>query len=482
MSFVNGVLIPNQVIILVGEERKTLALGIIVGISAILSLLAGPMSGYLSDTVFHGERFPLIFLGTVLWSISVVARSPMAIQTHSSALLWLLLVCYTLVTTAGKIVYAAAVAPYTAMIADLFPRGQYGVVSSVLGLCGIIGAIVGIAVFGYLYNSISVFVNCLLVSIFPCFALIVLFIVRERPRHEVQIPIVQPIPEGGDISDENRNENRDDDDGDDKQQQEVEHQQLIQQQQQGTAPKSILSWHIITSIIEPFSSRAFTLVFIGTSIANVALWGLQGFALYYIRDAIHPRYELFGAPLSFINSPERAQAAFALACFVTGIFSSIIAGVVLDSCIDKRKYVVIFGCIASSLFMIANTVSSSFSVFMLTAPIFGIGMGTIVSSTLSLASDTLPNMNNAAKDLAVWGVARNAPVIIASPLFGVIISLGNLLTDNHLINSSAPFGYKIMLFICAVLTFIAAIVFALVPSTHPPSSPTKLVFDGTTDE
>jgi MFS family permease len=89
------VLLPSQVIAIIGDEKKEIALGVIGAFSALstsmyycccllfvnshcifFSVFIGPAAGFLSDHLVTrlGKRMPLILLGSILYSIATILR------------------------------------------------------------------------------------------------------------------------------------------------------------------------------------------------------------------------------------------------------------------------------------------------------------------------------------------------------------------------------------------------------------------------
>ena len=81
--------------------------------------------------------------------------------------------------------------------------------------------------------------------------------------------------------------------------------------------------------------------------------------------------------------------------------------------------------------------------------LFGFGYGSYLSVDWALAIDTLPSLDDAAKDLGIWGLASNLPAI-AAPLIGVII------LNTSKLFTSLDNSYRIIFFIAAMIFFISA--------------------------
>jgi MFS family permease len=56
--------------------------------------------------------------------------------------------------------------------------------------------------------------------------------------------------------------------------------------------------------------------------------------------------------------------------------------------------------------------------------IFGLGYGAYTSVDWALATDVLPNMDDAAKDMGIWHIALTIPQLLAVPVAGVLLDWG----------------------------------------------------------
>jgi len=404
-SFVNAVLVPNQVIEMVGEKQKALALGLILGISSILNIFVGVIAGYVSDYYLQRRRLPFVFVGTVLFSLSITARSFMGYfkpNSSSTALLVTLLVAYTVITSLGKLFYAMAQATYTALIPDLYPRKQFGQASGIMSCFELMGAITGVALLGFVYkNNTAEFpfyvpLLCAIVALLPIATMstLLVFCKRDGKFHHQQhqqaaIEAATSEPYAT-MNDDVMNSSNDDGDN------ETEVRGV-------TVTKCQQFKQMLISFVRPFKSRDFVFVFLATFVSNMGVSAMQNFFLYFIRDEIHPNYSIFSWNLTgFIKTPEQAQGLFLLVMFGVGICTAALCGLAMDILRARRKYIILIAAVTCALSVVLMLSMMNFTFFIISAATWGVGVGTLVTMMLGLANAVLPDEKESAKDLAVW--------------------------------------------------------------------------------
>ncbi len=136
------IILPSQVFKIAGNATKGTALAYVLVPGAFVSLFANPLFGMLSDRTHGrlaawGRRRPYILFGTL---VNVLGLIWMA-ASHDIPTLTL---AYVLVQFSSN----AAQAPFHALLPDIVPAGQRGLVSGVMGLLAITGTIGGVIVAG----------------------------------------------------------------------------------------------------------------------------------------------------------------------------------------------------------------------------------------------------------------------------------------------------------------------------------------------
>src|SRR5205814_1996647 len=122
-SALGFIILPSQILKMVGELHKGEALAFVLVPGAFVALFSSPLIGLLSDRTRGtlarwGRRRPYIVLGTLL---NVVALVWMALAPN---LLWLLC-AYLLVQFSSNVIQA----PFHALLPDIVPAEQRGLAS-----------------------------------------------------------------------------------------------------------------------------------------------------------------------------------------------------------------------------------------------------------------------------------------------------------------------------------------------------------------
>ena len=92
-------------------------------------------------------------------------------------------------------------------------------------------------------------------------------------------------------------------------------------------------------------------------------------------------------------------------------------------------------------FAIGLIVAHQYAIALVIGAVFGIGYGAYTSVDWALATDVLPNMDDAAKDMGIWHIALTVPQLIATPLAGFLLDTGQRLGKAQ---GLPTLGYTIM--------------------------------------
>ena len=170
------IVLPSQITAIVGEGRKELYTGLILSIGAVLSLVATPVAGALSDRSRgrFGRRSPFLAVGTavnILFLILLARFGP-----GGSVPLFLL--CYLGVQLGAN----WAGGPYAGLIPDRVPQEQRGTASGWLALMTAAGMLLGVVAAGALLRGGSYLPIYLTVAaMLGLMVTLTLVGVRERP-------------------------------------------------------------------------------------------------------------------------------------------------------------------------------------------------------------------------------------------------------------------------------------------------------------
>src|SRR2546423_3730038 len=141
------IILPSQVLKIVGDLNKGTALAFVLVPGAFVSLFANPLFGMLSDRTHGrlaawGRRRPYILIGTL---VNIAALVWMAAARDIPTLA----IAYVLVQFSSN----AAQAPFHALLPDIVPEEQRGVASGVMGFLQILGGIAGVIIAGMFIDA-----------------------------------------------------------------------------------------------------------------------------------------------------------------------------------------------------------------------------------------------------------------------------------------------------------------------------------------
>ena len=179
-----AIVLPSQIALLVGDERKEFFNGIIPAIGAALSLLATPIAGALSDrsTNRWGRRRPFMVTGTAI-NILFILLLPLFVAGSS---LWLFVLCYLGVQFGNN----WSGGPYAGLVPDVVPAEQRGEASGWLALMTAIGYLFGAFAAGQLAREgqyWGIYIACAVVL--AVFLAITAVGVREEPLRVDPAPL-----------------------------------------------------------------------------------------------------------------------------------------------------------------------------------------------------------------------------------------------------------------------------------------------------
>jgi MFS family permease len=129
-----GLILPDLVRHLVGNEHKGLALGAMEGFGSLMAVIWQPVAGAISDRsrTRFGRRHPFIVVGTLGDVLFLVGLA-------LSGSYWLVVIFYFLLQTASN----TAQGPYQGLMPDVVPERQRGTASGYYGIANVIGLLLG---------------------------------------------------------------------------------------------------------------------------------------------------------------------------------------------------------------------------------------------------------------------------------------------------------------------------------------------------
>lgn len=169
---------------------------------------------------------------------------------------------------------------------------------------------------------------------------------------------------------------------------------------------------------------------------------------YYLRDIIK------------VSDPEGSMAILAVVGQAFGAIATVPIGMISDYCGKQRKPYVFASCAILSITNFSLLYTRSFRSVMIIASIAGIANGAYLTMDTTLAMDTLPNSDESARMLGVWGVA----MFIGSAL-GPMIGGPLLFLTSSGDGSYSLFGYGLLFFLSALYYSISAVILTFVNSS-----------------
>jgi MFS family permease len=393
------VTMPSQIKSAVGNDTKGTALGLALGIGAILSMIAAPAFGALSDRIRlpGGRRKPWVVIGTLGNIIGLVGLAYLIQPGKPSSVIW-----WTVAFLWVELFNNIATAPYSALIPDLVPAEQRGSASGWLGLMTILGMFLG-GLMGFMINVLGGISGTyfILMGVMLLGMCVTLWGVKEP-----EVYSIRPF-----------------------------------------------KWdEFLHGLIDPFKHSDFTWVFLTRMLVTMGIYTVQEFLQYYLGDVIGAPFILAGVG-KLADTPEQAVSFFIMPLMLGAIIITLVAGVLSDR--YGRKLMVYLSGALMGLVALVFVLFHSFTLAVLMGVIFGLGYGAYESVDWALASDILPSMDDYAKDMGVWHVAMVLPQVIATPIAGFL--LDNFQRVGRAQNI-ANLGY-IVIFMVAVVYFILGTVF-----------------------
>jgi MFS family permease len=153
----------------------------------------------------------------------------------------------------------------------------------------------------------------------------------------------------------------------------------------------------------------FTVVFVARAFLAFGLALLMTFVLYFFRDILHAA------------NPSAGTGMVAGASLIGAIASGIFLGWLSDR-VSRKLVVALCGipmAAAAAGFALLPQERWMFAFALL----FGIGFGGIMSTGWALAMDSVPKLRDVARDLGIWGIAQNLPMVIAPLAGGWLLSM-----------------------------------------------------------
>ena len=376
-----SILVQSQVLHMVPNDLKGRATGVAVGLGSIAGILLPPFMGAWSDRVKFkmGRRRPFMLIGTALNLLGLVGLAYFPFLSANPLLgftvgFWLFVLAYLVTNFASNF----ATAPYSALMPDVVPVDQRGAASGWLGLMTVLGQGVGIVTAGKIVNNTAPLAQ-FQSQIFTAYGVIGVLLVVG-----VLVTVLG-----------------------------------TQEQPLTTAPKPFRWGAFWAGLITPFRSADFAWVVFTRLLVMMGILSVNNYLPFYMADVVKD-FSIFGVTIA--SNANDAVTNVLLLLLVFALISSIAGGQLSDKYGRKRLVYISGGVMA--VVAVGLMLTHAYLATLLIGALFGIGYGAYISVDWALATDVLPNMDEAAKDMGIWHIALTAPQLLAVPLAGVFLDFG----------------------------------------------------------
>ena len=441
------IIVPNQVLKIVGDLHKGEALAIVLVPGAFVSLFANPLFGWLSDRTrgrlaAWGRRRPYILVGVL---VDLIALFWMATARDIPSLA----IGYALAQFSSN----AAQATFHALLPDIVPAEQRGLTSGTIGLLQTVGQIGGVLAAGLLIDVSRPFAIYqygvwaaygIIAVVLAVLTLITLFSIDDRaytvepregeragasrglfPRSAVMTivgTLAAILAAWGLMA--------------------LWNSQHMGIQIDGTLQQVVLEVLATIGILRLFDFNPrrdpdFAWVLVTRLVMMLGIFTIENFLQYYMRDAVR-------AP-----NPAQATAIFIILVALTGLVSTLVAGWLSDH--FGRKRLVYISGFMMALVGVIFIITHSYVLVITAGALFGLGYGAYVSVDWALVVDVLPSKESFARDMGVWNIALSLPQVIAPVLGGPIIDIFTA-AHNPVLAYQILFGMAIVYCVVGTIT------------------------------
>ncbi len=362
-------LLPLQVEAIVGNDGKESSLGIVVAVGALVSLIASPIAGALSDRTSSrlGRRRPWVLWPTVA-AVAVLLVMGGVTAIGGLVLGWAL----------AQLTLNASYAAVTAILPDQVPVGQRGTVSAVVGACQplgvILGSVIATAIPGDNNSATGQSTRYMVVAVVTLLTA-ALFVFGMKGDAQLDKSRIEPLKMG----------------------------EFIKGFWVSPKEHPDFAWVWITRF----------LVILGTAFVT-------SYLLYFTRDVLG-------------KSPDEAGDTVAgiLQFYIIALLVfALITGPISDK-VGRIKIFVIIASITCAVSMLILAFARTEGVATIAAIIMGAGFGAYTAVDLALISRVLPNAEDRARDLGVINIANALPQVLAPLIASVLIT--SLKTDTYFV-------------------------------------------------
>ena len=355
-----GVLVLPQEAQRMFAEQRSLYLAVMLALTGISQLVC-PMIGYASDRtrMRMGRRMPYILFGDAAALVSLGMLYLARTELWGSA--------YLVSILAAILSLNIAYTGFTGLVSDIVPESQLGFASGVMGgltALGAVGGLLGVGFFLPLSSAYPLYGGAILIS----------------------MPLVWLAAHEHDV-------------------------ELTADKCQPWALSDLRSSYWIS----PGTHGDFFWVFVSRTFYYMAV-SVQIYILYYLRDMI-------GAHQAWVR--EDAVMYTTVLCVVAqgsaGIVAANAGGWLSDVC--GRKPLIYMACTVMASVYIGYIFVESYYAVVVLGLIYGASNGVYLAVDYALAVECLPNPEDHAKDLALWGIAAFLGACLGPAFTGPLLTI-----------------------------------------------------------
>jgi Na+/melibiose symporter-like transporter len=384
------VIVPDQIASILGPDAaaKEGISGSILAIGAFMALVMAPIAGALSDRVRNakGRRRPFLVAGMVGTCVALALLVPFG--PGSSILL------YALAILNLQFWWNWACGPYAGLIPDVVPPGSQASASAWMNIMSILGTFTGngIAVVLYVRGHPAAALSGLIALNLVCLWVTV-FRVREAPSAGAQRPF-----------------------------------------ELGSFVRSF--W------LPPALHRSFYRVLVTRLFANLGVWSILTFLLFYLQDVVG------------VAEPGRVLPMVLGIGAMLGIPASLVAARLVARCgIVAIVRLTSWMMAGSAIAYVLIAVHPYPALMAAVALVYFSGWGAYQAVDWALALRVLPKSEAAGKDMGIWHVALVLPQVLGPATTGWIISGARWAV-------SARFAYTLAFAVAALWFSLSAVLVA----------------------
>ncbi|GDX40434.1 MFS transporter [Armatimonadota bacterium] len=390
-------IVIQHIVAQISPDKKDIVLGWTLAVGALVSTVVGLIIGTISDRSRWrmGRRRPYIIVGSIMTVPALLWLGNIGTSVPDIRLIPLLMFDFCLIQFWTNI----GTAPYQAFVPDLVKKENQGAASAYMGMGSLVGQLGGLLLCGTLVQYPNgIMTICWTLSIgFLVAMLFTVFTVHEESAVE------NPSPR-------------------------------------------MSTWQAMrySFQVNPREHPDFFWLIASRFVINMGFYTATEFLYYYTHDTLRAA-----------NAPKTVLMIMAIAT-VSGLLGNFPAGIYADR-ISKKRIVYIAATITGvAIFGFLITSNIIFALVM--AFIFGAGYGAFQAVDWALATNLLPDYDEA-KFMGIWHAAFTIPQVLAPLIGGTVAYIFNQGFLKSAATSYGPgFGYRVVLFLVIVYLGLGCLV------------------------